>query len=81
MSVPLAAEAHRRRSSGHLCQYNIAGRGARAHEVEHLTGRACEILRGTLTGISAEALLAVTTAVESMVTQRASVEAVRTCLV
>jgi hypothetical protein len=36
---------------------------------------------GVLAGISAAALLAVTTAVESMVIQRASVEASRTCLV
>jgi len=35
---------------------------------------------GTFAGINAEALLAVTTAVESIVTQRASVEAIRTCL-
>jgi hypothetical protein len=36
---------------------------------------------GTLAGISAEALLAVTTAVLSMVAQRASVLAIRTCRV
>ena len=36
---------------------------------------------GALAGTNAEALFAVTTAVESMVTHRASVEASRTCLV
>ena len=59
--------------SRHLCQHNIAGRCGRADEVEHLPRRDRKVF-GHVAGISTEALLAVTTAVLSMVAQMASVE-------
>jgi hypothetical protein len=65
---------------GHLGKRYVAGRCAGADEVQHLAG-VTQMYSGRLAGINAEALLAVTTVVLSMVAQSASVDAIRTCLV